>query len=410
MAADVQGQYVGFIGDRGNGRHPVPFILPPQNAWAWTKLKFLNERNNFENHFEERGNWDQLWTTGADDDTLTEKTLPRLLALPSFIAEYIQAQGGTCLPYHLYVYIRDHLNGDTTIDPERWRLILEWCITAAQEKNDSSLLNIETPEPALCQDPEFLDWCERRLNFTLGEEVRAATVTQRGGGGGVCDLHLVEQISKNMGHSFLAGVQALTPTIAGAARQGGGTKDDHEVGGRLYSENNVAALKGYCGVVSPADIPPIWDAFQQTKELASHRHNIRTGMQKWSKQKGLDINKAPFFTESSIKDIVGLNFNPGEAVPTFSSAQRGISILICWPKTAQEVEKIKDYEDARRETAHTAQFNEVRRRQKTQPSPPPDTYHELRYSINTFCALLWTLFGDECDYYKGMLEIAETLD
>ena len=72
--------------------------------------------------------------------------------------------------------------------------------------------------------------------------------------------------------------------------------------------------------------------------------------------------------------------------------------------------KIKDYENARRETAHTAQFNEVRRRQKTQPSPPPDTYHEMRYSINTFCALLWTLFGEECDYYKGMLEIAETLD
>lgn len=44
-------------------------------------------------------------------------------------------------------------------------------------------------------------------------------------------------------------------------------------------------------------------------------------MQKWSKQIGLDIDKAPFFTENSIKDIVGLNFNPGEAVPTFSSAQ-----------------------------------------------------------------------------------------
>ena len=164
----------------------------------------------------------------------------------------------------------------------------------------------------MCQDPEFLNWCERRLNFTLGEEVRAATIAQRGGGGGAHDLHLVKQISKNMGH----GVQALAPTIAGAARQGGGTKDDNEVEGRLYSESNVAALKGYCGVVSPADIPPIWDDFQQTKELASHHHNIRTGMQKWSKQKGLAIDKAPFFTENSIKDIVGLNFSPGEVVPT----------------------------------------------------------------------------------------------
>ena len=130
---------------------------PPQNAWAWTKIKFLNERNNFENHFEERENWDQRWTTGANKDVLIGKMLPRLLALPSFVTEYIQAQGGTCLPYHLHMYIRDHLDGDTTINPERWWLIFNWCITAAQEKNDSSLLNIGTSEPALRQDPEFLD-------------------------------------------------------------------------------------------------------------------------------------------------------------------------------------------------------------------------------------------------------------
>ena len=83
----------------------------------WTKIKFLNERNNFDNNFEERGNWDQLWTTEADDDALTDKTLPLLLALPSFIVEYIQAQGGTCLPYHLHVYIRDHLDGDMKMTP-----------------------------------------------------------------------------------------------------------------------------------------------------------------------------------------------------------------------------------------------------------------------------------------------------
>ena len=69
-------------------------------------------------------------------------------------------------------------------------------------------------------------------------------------------------------------------------------------------------------------------------------------MQRWSKQKGLDIDKAPFFTENSIKDIVGLNFNPGKAVPIFSSPQRGISILTCRPKLAQEVEQIKDFEEA----------------------------------------------------------------
>ena len=52
----------------------------------------------------------------------------------------------------------------------------------------------------------------------------------------------------------------------------------------------------------------------------------------------------------------------------------------------------------------------MRRQQKTQLSPPPDTYHELRHSVNTFCTLLWTLFGEECNYYEGMLEIVKTLD
>jgi hypothetical protein len=52
----------------------------------------------------------------------------------------------------------------------------------------------------------------------------------------------------------------------------------------------------------------------------------------------------------------------------------------------------------------------VRCRQKAPPSPPPDNYFELRLSVNTFCTLIWTLFGDECNYCKGMLDVAETLD
>ena len=99
-------------------------------------------------------------------------------------------------------------------------------------------------------------------------------------------------------------------------------------------------------------------------------------MTKWAKQTGKDIDKAPFFTEQTIKDMVMLNFNPGEDVLTYASAKRGLSILTCRPKTAHEVELIKDNEGARRITANTAQFNEVRRRQKTPPSPPTDTYFE----------------------------------
>ncbi len=37
LVTDIQGKYIGFIGDRGNGQYPVPFILTPQNLWAWLK-------------------------------------------------------------------------------------------------------------------------------------------------------------------------------------------------------------------------------------------------------------------------------------------------------------------------------------------------------------------------------------
>ncbi len=163
-------------------------------------------------------------------------------------------------------------------------------------------------------------------------------------------------------------------------------------------------------MATPAGIPTIRDSFQQTKEIALHCHNLRVGMFQWSKTTGKDIDKALFFTKQMVKDIVGLNFNPGETVPTFASAQRGISILTCRPKSAHEVKMIKDFEQARRATAHTAQFNKVRRLRKALPSPPPDNYFELRLSINTFCVLIWMLFGNKCDYYKGLLEVAKTLD
>ncbi len=52
LAVDVKGKYIGFIGDRGNGRYPVPFLLPPQNAWAWAKVKYLEDMVAFEEHFD----------------------------------------------------------------------------------------------------------------------------------------------------------------------------------------------------------------------------------------------------------------------------------------------------------------------------------------------------------------------
>ena len=153
---------------------------------------------------------------GSSIDSLKEALLPCLLALPTFIVEFINSQGGACLPHKLYSFIQDHIqNGETQIECHKWSLIVNWCIAASQEKNEVSLLNIGMTNLALCQDQEFLDWCDQCIQITLGEEPRLPGEPAYGPGGGTRDLHLVEQISSNMGWSFLARVQALAPTIAG---------------------------------------------------------------------------------------------------------------------------------------------------------------------------------------------------
>ncbi len=49
LATDVQGKHIALVGGCSNGCYPVPFILPPQNAWIWTKAKYLCDTARFRN-------------------------------------------------------------------------------------------------------------------------------------------------------------------------------------------------------------------------------------------------------------------------------------------------------------------------------------------------------------------------
>ncbi len=114
---------------------------------------------------------------GASKAELTETPLQRLLVLPTFIAEFLRKQGGACLPHKLSKFVSDHIDGgESQVPPEKWQLVLDWCLAAAQGGNNrTSILNLGSPEPALCQDSDFLKWFELRLNTTLGQEPQQAT-------------------------------------------------------------------------------------------------------------------------------------------------------------------------------------------------------------------------------------------
>lgn len=208
---------------------------------------------------------------------------------------------------------------------------------------------------------------------------RSGWGTHYGGGGG----HIgQESIHHHPDGTNIHGGNAGPCTHWEGNGMGGGAggvdhPNEHEVGGRTYSDDKIAMLKGYCGILDTAQIPRIWYIFQTTKEITSHRHHLRTVMERWAKQTGHEIDKAPFFMETTVKDIVGMHFNPGEGVAHFSSAHQGISILTCQPRSAPDIELIKGEEEAVRAAVHTMSYSDFQKHQKQVPSPSPDTYFEL---------------------------------
>jgi hypothetical protein len=94
LATEVQGKYIGFNGDQGNGGYPIPFILPPQNLGVWLKTEYLHDTASFETFHMDEDNRDKLWMMGANNKHLTKAPLPCLLALPTFVAEILGQQGG----------------------------------------------------------------------------------------------------------------------------------------------------------------------------------------------------------------------------------------------------------------------------------------------------------------------------
>jgi hypothetical protein len=109
-------------------------------------------------------------------------------------------------------------------------------------------------------------------------------------------------------------------------------------------------------------------------------------------------------------DIVKLEFCPGTPTAYLSTAEQGISILICRPRTGNETADIRSREQAVKFTEKNQSLSEALLLGKRDPRQPPSSYHELKLDLGTFCALLWTLFGDRCDYYDNCFALYNMLD
>ena len=88
----------------------------------------------------------------------------------------------------------------------------------------------------------------------------------------------------------------------------------------------------------------------------------------------------------------------------YQSVARGMSMLACRSLTAVEAECHRDYKEAAANTRHTRSINDLLKGNCKKTVAPAGSYMELKLNMGTYCGLLWSIYGDHCDYYKELLK------
>ena len=85
-------------------------------------------------------------------------------------------------------------------------------------------------------------------------------------------------------------------------------------------------------------------------------------------------------------------------------------MLACRSVSAVDAEYSRDWEEAAAHTKNTHSLEDMLKVSRTKTATPPGLYSELKLNIGTYCGLLWSLFGENCDYYKELIKIYRVLD
>lgn len=437
----VKGQYIGFVGDRKQTRAPVPIALP-EEVWEWAIPEVFLDYDVLASHYEEEARSATFFTAPLDNkevpkgkggkkkgvDLILQKeeiAVPFMLSLPSCVISELVART-KWTPYELLTIVdRKVVEFDLQVAAPHWKVMREWCLAAAhatQDQPSKSLMMV--PVMAVTADDEDLhEWMDTRLNMTMGQRhfPSAGNTDPRTHEDaahdrkGVADGAVGEDLATQVGRGIAMGFQTFSN--AGLFAQGAGARPGIAAGGttagetmKIYSPDSIAAIKGFSGTGDINELQPIWATFQTTRNLDVQRRHIAYGMGQWARNQGVEIDRGIYFEQKTVDDIVNLRFNPGQGVAQFKSAEKGLSLLICRSRTPEEIERVREREQAEQLTQATRVLEEALKLQRGDPRAPASNYFELKLNITSYCALVHTLFGDRCAYYQALMRIRNCMD
>jgi hypothetical protein len=409
----LQGRVIGFVGDRTQTRDPSAIILPQEKTWKWKSQWCNANATSLVEHYANTTQRGKLWTPDLTEDE-EELHVPFLLAIPVVLFRAIWAKGQPLMPHDTQAIVETLKSDpdDTNATGKEWHLISQWCLMAAHKEatKGDSLMTLAVDAVTEGDDAYLARWLEQRLDTTMGPRPVTAMhgMGSYGTAGPQDTAHVSALMATEVGKGVALGLRALAPLRQEFGTQKGGSESD----GKGYTSDDIAALMGFAGVEKGEDLPDIWHIFNATKgkNLDSYRRHILARMKQWSYDRRITIDTSVYLEQEMIKAIVELRFNPGEGVAHIASASKGLSILACRARTSTETECIREQEHAVSATESTRQLDELLRLSKGTTRAPADNFWELKANGATFMALVWVLFGMECNYYRCLRKVYSTLE
>jgi hypothetical protein len=295
---------------------------------------------------------------------------------------------------------------------QQWECIRRWCLVACQTgTNGKSRVFLDTV-PATIDDDEFDRWVGTKLDITLGPRPSGATpiTTAAAGGAQAIDfLAMLKMLATTIGANMIQFSQALTPVLTGGVTAGNNTA---LATGKGFNQDQIAKLRDACDMQNTQQIPTIWAVVQGSKgkSFDTYCAHLAKSVELWCRTHHIDRDKSIFLDSKFFEDLVALRFNPGGPVAQYQLAVRGMSMLTCRSITAVKAEYRGDYEEVAAHTTNTQRIDDLLKGNCGKTVAPAGMYVELKLNIGSYCGLMWSLFGDLCDYYKELLKLYPILD
>jgi hypothetical protein len=263
---------VAFIGDRLPGQGCIPVALKPEKPWSWPGINMGTDEADFAAFHAEPSSQVKWYHPEGLRQT---KQVPTALLLPTLLANFVITKPR--MPWEVYKEAqRLETSGEYPITAEDTELVKAWAMGAAHSTDGAkSVLSMDI-EPILSFDPTFQDWAKARLDSTLGTQHHSFPQARDASPGDSTDRRAADGIALQTAETLKAVVEALN--VAKQSAGGGASSAITNTTKYIYSEYELAALQGFCGVTEPRLLPKLWLTFQTARKPEEVRANLREDM------------------------------------------------------------------------------------------------------------------------------------